>query len=87
MVLWVHETTATTKSEAATSSILGEAKDFKRERVKEFFDFLEGIVEDNNLDTGRIYTFDETGLTTVQKKPRRAVSRKGMTKLFSVSSG
>jgi hypothetical protein len=35
---------------------LAEAQDFKRERVKEFFDLLEGFVEDNNLDTARIYT-------------------------------
>jgi len=55
--------------------------------VKEFFDLLEGIVEDNNLDIARIYTLDETGLTTVQKKPRMAVSRDGRTKICSVSSG
>jgi hypothetical protein len=50
---------------------LAGAQDFNRETVKEFFDLFEGIVEDNNLDTARIYTLDETGLTTVRKKHRR----------------
>jgi hypothetical protein len=66
---------------------LAGAQDFSRERVKEFFDLLEGIVVDNNVDNARIYTLDETGLTTVKNRPRRVVSRKDRTKICSVSSG
>jgi hypothetical protein len=66
---------------------LAEAQDYNRERVEEFFDLLEGIVFFNDPDTARIYTLDGTGLTTVQKKPRRVVLRKGRTKICSVSSG
>jgi hypothetical protein len=66
---------------------LARAQSFNRERVKTFSDLLERIVEDNNLDTTRIYNVDETGLTRVQKKPRRAVSMKGRSKICSVSSG
>jgi hypothetical protein len=51
------------------ATILAGAQDFSRERVKEFFDLLERIVEDNNLDTVRIYNLDGTGLTTFQNKP------------------
>ena len=63
------------------------AQVFNMERVKEFFDLLEGIVVENNLHTARIYRLDETGLTTVRNKPRGVVSRKGRTKCFSFSSG
>ena len=73
------------RQQKATS--LAGAQDFNRERVKEFFGMLEGTVVNNNLDTARIYTLDEIGLTTVQNKPRRVVSREGRTTICSVSSG
>jgi len=57
------------------------------ERVNEFFDLPERIVEGNNLDATRIYNFDDTGLTAFQNKPRRVLSMKGWSKMFSVSSG
>jgi len=63
------------------------AQGFKMERENEFLDLLEIIVESNNLDATRSYNIDETGLTTVQNKPRRVLSMKGMSKMFSVSSG
>jgi hypothetical protein len=57
------------------------------ERVNEFLDLLERIVEGYNLDVTRSYNFDETGLTAVQKKPRRVRLMKGRSKMFSVSIG
>jgi hypothetical protein len=70
----------------ATNTSLARAQGFNGEKVKKFSDLLERIVEDS-LDTTRIYNVDETGLTTVQKKPRRVVSMKGRSKIRSVSSG
>jgi hypothetical protein len=46
-----------------------------KETLKEFFNLLERIVDDNNLNATRIYNMDETGLTTVQKKPRKVIPR------------
>jgi hypothetical protein len=63
------------------------ATDFNKERVNEFFSLLDRIVDDNNLDATRIYTIDETGLTTVQKKPRKAISRQGISQVCLISSG
>jgi len=54
--------------------------------VKKFSDLLERIIVDN-FDTTRICNVDETGLTTVQKKPTRVISMKGRSKIFSVASG
>jgi hypothetical protein len=66
---------------------LAGAQDFSRERVKEFFDRLEGIAVDKNICTARICTLNEIGLTAVQNKPRIVVSREGRTIICSVSSG
>jgi hypothetical protein len=52
------------------------AAGFNKQRVNGFFDLVEKIVDDNNLDAPRIYNVDETGLTTVQKKSRKVISRK-----------
>jgi hypothetical protein len=41
---------------------LAGTQDFNSERVKEFFDLLEGFVENNNLDTARISNLEETGV-------------------------
>lgn len=55
--------------------------------MNESFCLLDSIFEDNNLDATRIYDVDETGLTTVQKKLRRVVLKKGGSNICSVSSG
>ena len=66
---------------------MARAQGLKSERVKKLSDLLERTVEDNNLDTTRIYNVYETGLTAVEKKPRRVVSMKGKSKICSISSG
>jgi hypothetical protein len=48
---------------------------------------VEKIMDDNNLDAPRIYNVDETGLTTVQNKFRKVISRKGKLQVGSISSG
>ena len=55
--------------------------------MKQFSNLLERIIEDNNLDTSRIYNADETGLTKVQKKPTRVVSMKGKSKIVPFQEG
>jgi hypothetical protein len=50
--------------------------------VKEFFCLLDSIFEDN-FDSTRIYDVDKTALTTVQKKPRGVVLKKGRSKCTS----
>jgi hypothetical protein len=61
---------------------------FNKDRVNEFFIlFGKNLEDNNNLDTTRIYNVDETDLTTVQKKPRKAISRKVTSQVCSISSG
>ena len=45
MVLWVHETTTTTKSEAAACLMKSMATGFNEDRVSELFNLLERTVE------------------------------------------
>ena len=66
---------------------LARAKGFNKDRVKEFFDILETLVLDNNIDASRLYNVDETGLSTVQRKPRKILALKGKQQVGSVSSG
>ena len=66
---------------------LARAKGFNKERVEEFFDILEKLVLENNLEASRIYNVDETGLSTVQRKPRKIIALKGKQQVGSVASG
>ena len=43
------------------------ARGFCKENVTEFFTVLDKIVQENNLDAGRIFNMDETALSTVRK--------------------
>jgi hypothetical protein len=56
---------------------MARAAGFNKEQVNEFFDLVEKIADDNKIDAPRICNVDETGLTTVQKKSRKVISRKG----------
>jgi hypothetical protein len=63
------------------------AAGFNKEQANEFFNLAEKIVDGNNLDAPRIYNVVETGLTTVQNKSRKVISRNGKSQVGSISSG
>lgn len=62
-------------------------KGFNRQNVYEFFDILENLVDENRIDSTRIYNVDETGLSTVQTKCQKILGLKGKKQIGSVSSG
>ena len=66
---------------------MARATGFNKERVGEFFDILTKIIDENNLEATSIFNADETGLTTVQKKTRKVIAKKGKQQVGSISSG
>lgn len=66
---------------------LARSKGFNRENVYEFFNVLEKIVDENNLDPHRIYNVDESGFSTVQKSNRKVLARSGKHQVGALSSG
>lgn len=66
---------------------MARATGFNKGRVHEFFNILERLVVDNNINATNIFNVDETGLTIIQKKPRKIISRKGKAQVGAISSG
>nr|XP_026484877.1 uncharacterized protein LOC113392594 [Vanessa tameamea] len=67
---------------------MSRATGFNKKTVKYFFDKLEDIMDKNDLnDPQRIFNMDETGLSTVQKKPRKILALKGRRQVGSITSG
>ena len=58
----------------------------KRDSVLHFCDILERIVDENGLNSLRIFYVDEPGFTTVPKKSPTIVAQKGKHQVGSVSS-
>jgi hypothetical protein len=69
------------------STYIARAKGFSKSRVSEFFDVLEKLVDQNELDATRVFNANETGLSTVQKRTRKVIARKGKRQVGSVCSG
>jgi hypothetical protein len=69
------------------STSLARARGFSKSRVFEFFDVLEKLVDQNKLDATRVFNADETGLSTVQKRTRKVIARKGKHQVGSHFSG
>jgi hypothetical protein len=62
-------------------------KGFNKENISQFFDILEKLVDENQVDALRIYNVDESGFTTVQKKSPTVVTLRGKHRAGTVSSG
>lgn len=62
-------------------------KGFNRENVAQFFDLLEKIVDECQLNATRIFNVDESGFSTVAKKCQKILALKGKRQVGSVASG
>ncbi|XP_072397983.1 uncharacterized protein [Diabrotica undecimpunctata] len=62
-------------------------KGFNKKNFHVFFDLLEKIVDEKNIDATRIFNVDETGVSTMQNKCQKVFAKKGKRQVGSVSSG
>lgn len=66
---------------------MARARGFNKENVDHFFDLLEKTVDEKKITASRIYNVDESGFTTVQKKPQKILARKGKHQVGAIASG
>lgn len=66
---------------------LNRIKGFNRENVFHFFDLLEKIVDENGIEPSNIFNVDESGFSTVQKKPQKIVGLKGKKQIGAATGG
>ena len=62
-------------------------KGFNKQNVMHFFDALQKIVDDNELNALRIYNVDESGISTVQKKSPKIIGEKGKPRIGQLATG
>jgi hypothetical protein len=60
---------------------------FNNENISQFFDILEKLVDENQIDALRIYNLDESRFTTVHKKSPKVTALRGKHQVGSISSG
>ncbi|CAH2088935.1 unnamed protein product [Euphydryas editha] len=61
---------------------------FNKPVVNDFFEKLEKVMNENGINDPRyIFNVDETGLTTVQRKPRKILAQKGKHQVGAITSG
>jgi hypothetical protein len=69
------------------STSIAWARGFNESRVSEFFNVLEKLVDQNELDATSVFNAYEIGLSTVQNRARKVIAQKGKRQVGSVSSG
>ncbi|XP_025829080.1 uncharacterized protein LOC112904074 [Agrilus planipennis] len=65
---------------------MARSKGFNKERVNEFFDKYEGILEQHKFTADKVYNVDETALSTVHK-PSKVIAQKGKHQVGALTSG
>ena len=66
---------------------IARSKEFNKENLYGFFDLLEKVVDEESIDTLRIFNMDESGFCTVQKKSPRVITQRGKHQVGFISSG
>ena len=59
---------------------------FNKFKVGEYFDHLEGLQNKYDFPPQRIYNLDETGVQTVQTKPKKVLAKKGVHRVGALTS-
>lgn len=62
------------------------AKGFNRYEVGRFYENLETLREQYNIDASRLYNMDETGISTTTNKPPKLLSTKGKKQVGIIAS-
>nr|CAI5859600.1 unnamed protein product [Callosobruchus analis] len=65
---------------------MGRIKGFKKDKVDEFFDIFEPLMEIIKHSPNKLYNCDETGLTIVQHKTSKVLALKGKRQVGALSS-
>ncbi|CAK1578118.1 unnamed protein product [Parnassius mnemosyne] len=67
---------------------INRATAFNKPTIKDFFEKLEKVMDEHGIHDPRyIYNVDETGLSTVQRKPRKILAKKGKHQVGALTSG
>lgn len=66
---------------------MARARGFNKENVMGFFTLIEKLVDKHNIKPETIFNVDESGFSTVQKKPQKILAQKGKHQVGTISSG